>query len=72
MTVTQEKRFDNIVKRIEKKVEGTFGQTAEEIFTMPKSDGQFQGEDLSQAIQITSRGVIYWVTISAAKDIDLS
>ena len=69
MTVTQEKRFDNIVDRIEKKVEQTFGQTAEDIFTMKKQEGQFAGEEISQSIQITSRGVTYWVTISAAKEI---
>ena len=69
MTVTQEKRFDNLMERIEKKVEGTFGQTAEDIFVMTKQEGQFQGEEISQSIQITSRGVTYWITLSAAKEI---
>jgi hypothetical protein len=69
MTVTQEKRFDNIVERIEKKVEATFGQTAEDIFVQAKQEGQFKGEEVSQTIQVTSRGVTFWVTISAAKEI---
>ena len=30
MTITQEKRFDNLVERLEKKVEQMFGQTAED------------------------------------------
>lgn len=69
MTVTQEKRFDNLMERIEKKVESTFGQTAEDIFVMKKTEGQFAGEEISQSIQITSRGVTFWVTLSAAKEI---
>jgi hypothetical protein len=68
LTVTQEKRFDNLVQRLMKKVEGTFGNTAEEISMMPKTEGQFQGEELSQAIEVRSRGVIYYITLSAAKD----
>ena len=69
LTVTQEKRFDNLSDRLKKKVESTFGQTAEDIYQMPKTDGQFEGEELSQTIQITSRGVTYWVTIAAAKQV---
>jgi len=68
ITVTQEKRFDNLVERLEKKVEQMFGQTAEDMWTAEKLDGQFQGEDVSQSIQITSRGVTYWCTLSAAKE----
>lgn len=69
LTITQEKRFDNLMERIEKKVEQTFGQTAEDIFVMAKTEGQFQGEEISQSIQITSRGVTYWITLSAAKEV---
>ena len=69
MSVTQEKRFDNLVERLEKKVEGMFGKTAEDLWLAEKIDGQFQGEEVSQSIQITSRGVTYWVTISAAKEL---
>jgi hypothetical protein len=69
MTVTQEKRFDNLVERLEKKVEQMFGQTAEDIWVAAKAEGQFQGEEVSQSIQVTSRGVTYWVTISAAKEV---
>ena len=69
MNVTQEKRFDNIVERMEKKVKQTFGQTAEDIYLMEKIGGQFDGEEVSQSIQISSRGVTYWVTISAAKEV---
>ena len=54
---------------MEKQVSETFGQTAEDIYTMEKTDGQFKGEEISQAIQISSRGVTYWVTISAAKEV---
>jgi predicted Rdx family selenoprotein len=70
LTIAQEKRFDNLVGRLQKKVNGTFGNTAEEVTVLPKTEGQFQGEDISQAIQIRSRGVVYWVTLSAAKDIE--
>jgi hypothetical protein len=69
MTVTQEKRFDNIVERMEKKVKQTFGQTAEDVYTMEKLDGQFQGEEVSQTIQVSSRGVTYWITVAAAKEV---
>lgn len=69
MTETQEKRFDNIVNRTVKKAKGTFGQTAEDIWIQAKTDGQFEGEELSQTIQIQSRGVTYWITVAAAKEV---
>ena len=67
MTIGQEKRFDNIVKRLTPKVENTFGKTNEDFHKGAKTKGQFDGEEVSQTIQIQSRGVTYFVTISAMK-----
>lgn len=70
LTITQEKRFDNLVNRIAPKVGQTFGKTMEDFRVGAKTEGQFAGEDLSQTITIISRGVVYYVTVSAAKNIE--
>lgn len=70
LTKGQNDRFDNLVRRLAPKVEKTFGKTAEDFYLGSKMPGQFPGEDVSQTITIESRGVTYWVTVSAARSIN--
>lgn len=68
LTSVQRGRFENIVQRVQKKVEGTFGSTMEgscELGTIV--DSPYQGEEIMQTFVIHSRGVRYAFTVAAGR-----
>lgn len=66
LTKTQSQRFDNIVERVAKKIEGTFGKTVEDFYIVPRTDGEVPGQAI-QRIAVQSRGVMYTFTVQAEK-----
>lgn len=67
MSTTQQNRFDNIVARVTKKIEQTFGNTLEEMHVGAKTDSEFSGEEVSQTIEIQSRGMHFNITFAAGR-----
>jgi hypothetical protein len=66
LTKVQSQRFDNLVPRIAKKIQQTFGGTAESFDIGIRNDAIIPGQAI-QKIEIESRGVIYTITIQAEK-----
>jgi hypothetical protein len=67
LSKTQRERFDNIVSRLTKKIEGTFGGTLEDLHVGEIVPSEFSGEEISQTIEIESRGVHWNITVAAGR-----